>query len=1403
MDKLKAAFGDSKDFQRALGLIYTDVLEFLQRVYKCFRRRAWHFYFMFDWGLFQRRFKSTLERLASHSELLEKEAAAIHYSDMRVLRDRHQLEMREIERVRDGKMALDVLAWLSAAEDSQEDYLHQLADHRQLGTCNWILEHDQVNLWTEDEGADAILWMTGIPGSGKSFLCSLLIDHLQTRKSLTTAYYFCGQNACNNSCVNLLRTVAIQVLRQNMDLAPLVHQAYLEKGSSRSSQGMKKMLREMFSNIASIRLILDGIDECDRPLQHEILKTLVDLQKATGGSCRLLISSRREPQINKELPRKIEFPLNGRNTEALQLYIQKSVEDLFGDLEDTLPGLRARLFGRVSERLREGAKGMFLWVRLVISMLRHQESELAFEGSIEKLPDGLEQAYGRILESITRDLDRGSKDRAFRVLYWACASYRPITIHEITDGIALKPGQTVLSRQTRTHNADRYILELCAPLLVKSAGGIVDLVHFSAKEYLLDMHSGPFIDTSLAHFNIAFSCVTNLTAASKVVPRFHEGATESDLEALVIQGSYGLHNYSHQFWAEHVRAFFSTVSALDEHARPLIEALEALCIVLKRQCEIGMNCDTINTSSNAAQGLQKLMKFPRLHSLMTTWLLFRSKLDEMVPTLGNIENQEEWKHQKDETFLSLINFRLREITDRLLNLDPSELPSHIDKDDYASFISRFHFDCRYYMCAHHCDSLQDRNAHEATHMPSFPCLHCDFSGRGFRSRRDLDRHTKQYHMSAEDFEVPNSLNAAVDNSLTMIGTTGPFNSYPPRQDCWNQKGRKVLKGSFQQVLAKIKTSITPTSQDHVQMVGADVLELVPDGESCANIEARGKAIEKIEEKIDGGYYHTLADFKSDVHRAFTDHIANAASTITPEIDMVCDQEIQTAMMGYPALANFDSGCASAGTEVASRQPAETTGESSSAANIETIATTIPGIRAPYWSKAEEKEFPRLVGRCGHDYLKIADYLKSKTAEEVKSHFLHLLSNGQGDLTELAQAADARLQLEFNPTDENAEINSESSQSSALEGLEQVNACPIADTQLQSNELTTQPHTPILDFHPSDPGDPRVARSAVQMDGMDNRPKKYIRRRPDRAYCTSCSKYPEGLYNDEALFKHERRYHSSTREVWFCKDVSLDKKFLAKCRACANGKRYLAKSSAFKHLRTAHFQESTKRETLMRWMERREQWNPHYQNVASHTPPVRTAVNGLDRLQSVWKVINEQQESDVLVQNQSGNGSLKLNPIMTLSETANDAGSPYSASDQRSDSSQWPSVTPNERKPTELSDDLDDFLLQNVSFDQILPNNPAACDTSVQPTLDAVLQLTDRTLIRPDQVPRLHHLNTLRRLVCQDQVDALYVNLKEAPPGSERYEEAMEGLRSLSQTLMRDWRNWRRTATLASEVPFSI
>lgn len=1171
-------------------------------------------------------------------------------------------------------------------------------------------------------------------------------------------------------------------------MAPLVHQAYYQKGSSRSKQSLTTMLRDLLSNMTNTRIVLDGIDEWDLSLQQELLRSLIELQKHSGDSCKLLVSSRQEPQIKKIMPKKTEFPLEGNTAGGLQKYIHERVKEL----ELFFPGLDRKLINRVELRLRQMAKGMFLWVRLVITMLQQQVSEFEFEEAIERLPDGLEQAYGRILSRI-KDLKSDLRERAFRVLFWLCACLRPVKMHEVADGLALRPGQTVLNRKTRFQDADRDIVEFCAPMVEKLESGVLSLVHFSAKEYLLDLQSGPFLAIAQAHFDIAFSCVTNLVSASTILPRFsgeRGEMTEIDVESSVVQGSYGLQEYGHRFWAEHVREYANLAPNPDDQTNILAGALNALCVVQRGHPGHEILQDGSQQPYSGAEKLPGLDKFPALQTFVNKWLHFRSELDKAAVNIDNLDTQNQWQLQKDETYLTLVDHGLREVTERLLAMERSNLPCHIQAVDFTDFITRFGFNCRFHNCTHSFITARRRDAHEAQHTPSFPCLRCDFSGRGFRTRRDLKRHTEQYHMSMEDFEIPTHLRMAGPSSYVSQFGSSLFRGIPVRAPkCWNERGRDILRRGFEQALDKIESDMMPVNEMHEDST-------LSSGDTSGTT-TEINTLSKIREKVTHNRYDSLLEFKTDLHSITSSRSSEDLSENLQNLSLVVDQEVGIVMSGFPEFANLPLKTPAVpqrkdGNHMDTLETLEFVNGEAEASNPPN--SHISATRVPYWSAAEKKEFPKLLEQFGMNHAKSSDYLKTKTPEEVKHHFLQLMKSGDNDLASLVEAANARWEPPWETDESDSMIEVEPTTISVLEESPNGNSNPGSQDPLQRQEVAVPGDLPTGTSGAGEHQRFRKEQSASKdrpaptgTGNTDGAPSKRTRHKY-KVYCTVCIE--RLLFSDHGAFNlHHKRFHSATREVYVCKDVSIDTIFFAGCPACSNMKRYLTRHNAYTHLRKNHFPRKTPSETLERWTKQLVEPNSAYKSLDSGAQVVqdqqvtiKPTSSGGPQLKRFAEVLKD------LDLHQLSLGSA----VAQINKSQSDVSTPDAGFVR------FHNETANPWRAT---------LLRDVSFEQVLG---ASATGSIQhdssPSGNSPPELASdrrRALIRSDHLARHPYLTDYQKLICRDQADALNHVLDTEPVGTKTYDEVIKKLESLSCTLMNNLRDRRRQLTLAPQIPFSI
>ena len=152
---------------------------------------AWHMLFDCTWRGFQHRFDGILSDLRRHSDLLDREAASIHFAQAKEQSDIAQRQFDEIERQRKRMELREIQQWLNVNSE-QEARLSRLAKRCQPGSCEWMFGNDSIKSWELINRNTPVIWIKGNPGSGKPLLflvvgySSLLNGVIRQKRSLFT-----------------------------------------------------------------------------------------------------------------------------------------------------------------------------------------------------------------------------------------------------------------------------------------------------------------------------------------------------------------------------------------------------------------------------------------------------------------------------------------------------------------------------------------------------------------------------------------------------------------------------------------------------------------------------------------------------------------------------------------------------------------------------------------------------------------------------------------------------------------------------------------------------------------------------------------------------------------------------------------------------------------------------------------------------------------------------------------------------------------------------------------------------------------------------------------------------------------------------------------------------------------
>lgn len=120
---------------------------------------------------------------------------------------------------------------------------------------------------------------------------------------------------------------------------------------------LKTLLREILKSGIKLRIIIDALDECDKP--KELLKALRDASEDNTGGLELLVSSRHEVSVNEKLSNAVIVNLSQWVSETdMVTYITTEVSDREKD-ERILEGQRPDLEDRLIKILSRRAGGMY------------------------------------------------------------------------------------------------------------------------------------------------------------------------------------------------------------------------------------------------------------------------------------------------------------------------------------------------------------------------------------------------------------------------------------------------------------------------------------------------------------------------------------------------------------------------------------------------------------------------------------------------------------------------------------------------------------------------------------------------------------------------------------------------------------------------------------------------------------------------------------------------------------------------------------------------------------------------------------------------------------------------------------------------------------------------------------
>ncbi|KAF2736998.1 C2H2 domain-containing protein [Polyplosphaeria fusca] len=774
------------DMLHALELIYIDILDFHQHALRFFSGKFWTKFFRSVWKNFNTKFQGILNSLRRHKQLVETRASLMHfqrYEEDMAQFTRYQQDLNEIKSKMDqmieeerSKKIKAIKEWLATGSQAAVDHERFLAVRQKYpNTGRWILKHETIDNWMHaDVPATPLVWMNGIPGAGKTVLASIVVEELlqtiKQPKPPVVTYFYCNYNG-NNSAVAIIRGILDQFIDQYPELMPHCHSRYSTSGEPglRSFSLAKKLLEDFCLTIPKHFIVVDGLDECDVVERKQILELLAqiaaDCDAEEPGKFRVLIVSQDYPDIRRALHTKAEAK---RVPKVLSLTpndndkdIRVYVNDLAGQIKE-----RHDLSDDQTEYLRNltlnRAQGMFLYAKLVMPNLLKQPTreKLLREIQSTRFPNGLGEAYERIVAWIKNNTVDSEWEIAKTLLGWMVCAKRQLTLREVQVALALDVENQQIDYDEKRLRTN--IDDICGSLVLLS-GDRVQLVHSTAKQYVTKCTND--IHEASVECELASLCLQYLTFDCFLRD---EDIEKKDLRRQALDGHFAFQDYAVAKWFYHVNAFVSLGGNLlkeGTEAQKLLDIMTtALDEFMSRYDEEDWDKGIVAESRKTCKVFEGYGCYDHLVALTSHIYTFQKKGFEA-------------RHIVSIKSLASVLERNRKLIEEL----PKKRKEKQDKE--LAHLDRYYdmerrFKCPKITCMYFSEGFKDgkaRKKHVNVHDRPFQCEAPDCLGAecGFANSKDLEKHIRSFHPElsdlAESFKSANAPKAKAVWSCSMCG----------------------------------------------------------------------------------------------------------------------------------------------------------------------------------------------------------------------------------------------------------------------------------------------------------------------------------------------------------------------------------------------------------------------------------------------------------------------------------------------------------------------------------------------------------------------------------------------------------------------------------------------------------
>ncbi|KAF6753233.1 hypothetical protein DFP72DRAFT_902290 [Ephemerocybe angulata] len=382
----------------------------------------------------------------------------------------------------------ELLKWINGPE-FRAIYRANLA-RRMPQTGNWFFGRFEFALFVREKGV--VLWVTGLPGAGKTVLASIIIEYLEEApstlencKNAVTVYAYLRYSE-RFTLHDILAGLLSQLVRSHDVVFEWIkttaaYRNHKKLGDICTAADALELLRGAMRLFSRVFVVIDGLDEVDDMVKEGLLNAIPTLQ------ANFLITSRPLEMFRCQVPDAVEISIQA-NLEDIALYVEETIKmssRLKSILKDDIE-LKKRLQSQICEK----SQGMFLLAHLQMdALVRGSRSVASLMKILNSLPEGVNELYRDCLERIDAQ-SKEDVELAHKVFALLAHSRAPLTALQLQH--ALAASLETLSFDTDDIVPIPLVLSVCGSLVVVEStndwnlkdGDVVRFIHYTTQEFI-------------------------------------------------------------------------------------------------------------------------------------------------------------------------------------------------------------------------------------------------------------------------------------------------------------------------------------------------------------------------------------------------------------------------------------------------------------------------------------------------------------------------------------------------------------------------------------------------------------------------------------------------------------------------------------------------------------------------------------------------------------------------------------------------------------------------------------------------------------------------------------------------------------------------------------------------------